>query len=294
MDDNKSITYTFGTQPIKDQHSILELCMRQDEIPWKTLLAKLFPEFKTDEFVTYMINKYKESLDDQSTLPTPTKKTKVASNPISNDNRLRRWSLDNSPIGRRNLRQQAIHEAEVKLRAMKASTAWDTTEETLSAADQRHDNVNTLRGNIEVNTTVTHRLMAHSHLQWINSEGDSVVDNAVKIVHTMMNWYNVPVTTDKVTSIPHIREMDRTAPLVASVREFSADKSIILTPGTKTFDELLSCKNADTNPILIVAEATKHDKETNDTKMVSYPQFIVLMLLIQDEPHFILPGSKTN
>ena len=88
--------------------------------------------------------------------------------------------------------------------------------------------------------------------------------------------------------------MDRTTPLVASVRAFSEDKSIILTLGTKTFKELLSCKNADTNPILIVAEATKHDKETNDTKMVCYAQFTVLMLLIQDEPHLIIPGNKTN
>jgi len=84
----QGLMYGGWQMPIEDQHSILELCMRQDEIPWKTLLAKLFPEFKTDDFVTYMIKKYKESLDDQSTFSTPkNKKIKVAPNPVSNDTR---------------------------------------------------------------------------------------------------------------------------------------------------------------------------------------------------------------
>ena len=236
MEDDKSITYTFGTQPIEDQHSILELCMRQDEIPWRTLLANLFHEFKTERYLSILINDYKESLDDQSAFSTPkNKKTKVASNLVSDENRSRRRSSDHSPLGQRNLQQQKIDEAEAKLNAMKASMAVDTAEETLSPAEQRHNNVNTLRGNIEVDTTKTHRLMAHSQLQWINSDGDSVVDNAVKIVHTMMNWYDVSVTTDEVTNIPHIREVDQTAPLVASVREFSTKKNITLTPGTKSF-----------------------------------------------------------
>ena len=81
MEDDKPTTYTFGTQPIEDQHSILELCMRQDEIPWKTLLAKLFPEFESKRYLSILINNYKESLDDQSTLSTPKKKTKVAPQP---------------------------------------------------------------------------------------------------------------------------------------------------------------------------------------------------------------------
>ena len=100
MEDDKPTKYTFGTQPIEVQHSILELCMRQDEIPWRTLLATLFHEFKTDDFVTYMIKNYKESLDDQSTFSTPkNKKTKVAPNLVSNENRSRRGSSDHSPMG---------------------------------------------------------------------------------------------------------------------------------------------------------------------------------------------------
>ena len=88
--------------------------------------------------------------------------------------------------------------------------------------------------------------------------------------------------------------MDQTATLVESVWEFSTEKNITLTPGTKSFAELLSCKNADVNPILIVAEATKHHQEEDDKTMPYYPQITVLMLLIQDELHFILPASKTN
>ena len=112
-----------------------------------------------------------------------------------------------------------------------------------------------------------------------------------------MNWYDVSVTTDEVTNIPHIQELDRTAPLVASLLAFSERKNIILMLGTKLFAQILSCKDADANPILIVAEATKHARENDDlddTEMPYYQQITVLMLLVQDEPHVIIPGSKTN
>ena len=71
MDDNKSTMYTFACMPTRDQHSVFDLCMRQTNIPWKTLLAKLFPEFQSKEFLIFMIKNYKESLDNQSPLQTP-------------------------------------------------------------------------------------------------------------------------------------------------------------------------------------------------------------------------------
>ena len=174
---------------------------------------------------------------------------------------------------------------------MNADTTRDHNKETLLAANQCHNNVNTLQGNKVLNSTETHCLMAHSQLTWINLEGDSVLDNPVKIVHTMMNWYHVSVTTNEVTNIPHIWELDQTPPLVTSVWEFSTEKNITLTPSTKSFAQLLSYKNTDVNLILIVAETTKNSQEANDTKTPYYPQITVLMLLIQDEPHFILPAS---
>ena len=111
-----------------------------------------------------------------------------------------------------------------------------------------------------------------------------------------MNYYDVSVTSDEVTSIPHIRELDRIAPLVKSFVAACKKRNVILSLGNKSFPQVLSCDDADPSPILIVAEATKHARETNidDREMPYYNQIIVLMLLIQGVPHVILPGSKTN
>ena len=63
MENKKSIMYTFDDVPTKDQHSILYLCMPQNNILWKSLLARIFPEFKNKRFLTYMIKDYKEYLN---------------------------------------------------------------------------------------------------------------------------------------------------------------------------------------------------------------------------------------
>ena len=111
-----------------------------------------------------------------------------------------------------------------------------------------------------------------------------------------MNFYDVSVTTDEVTSIPHIRELDWIAPLVKSFVAFCKKKNIIISLGNKSFEQVLSCNDADPSPILIVAEATKHARENddNDAEMPYYHQITVLMLLIQGVPHVIIPGSKAN
>ena len=264
--------------------------MRQTTIPWTILLAAIFPEFKDKVSLAYMIEHYKEYLEKQS----PSPKASVVS--PNNKNKYQSAAGDTASNSRRkgNYTQDEIDVAGANLRDMEAGIVSRHNEDAPPACNQRHNYVNTSLGNKIANTTETHHLLAHGQMQWINSNGDSVFDNAVKTVHTIMNWYEINVTTDKVNNIPHIRELVQTKPLVESILEFSTAKNITLMLGTKSFEELLSCKNAEATPILIVAQATKHPQEANDKEMPYYPQFTVLMFLIQDEPHFILPASKTN
>ena len=177
---------------------------------------------------------------------------------------------------------------------MKAGTANDQNEMAPTKAKQRHKNISNEPGNTKVNQLDTHRLLAHSHQTWIDSKGDTVFDNPIKTVHTMMNWYYATVTNDKVDTIPNIKELDRPKPLIESVWVFSKKKDIILTRRSKPLKKLLSCKNPEENPILIVVVATRHAYEKDNNKLPYYLQCTVLMLLIQDEPHFILPASTTN
>ena len=103
MDDDNSKLYTFAQMTTLEQHNVLELCMSQNEIPWKELLAKVFVEFQNEEYLSFMIKKYKDSLDAQSTFDTPNKKPKVGFVSVSNDNRSRQGSPGSSSIGQRNL-----------------------------------------------------------------------------------------------------------------------------------------------------------------------------------------------
>ena len=50
------------------------------------MLGKYFVEFQNKEYLSFMIKKYKDSLDDESTFNTPNKKPKVGYVPVSNDN----------------------------------------------------------------------------------------------------------------------------------------------------------------------------------------------------------------
>ena len=304
MDDDKSNMYTFAQMTTLEKHSFLELCMSQGDIPWKKLLAKFFSEFEDEDYLSYMIQKYKDTLNEQSMFDTPHKKARVGSIPVSNEIRSRRGSPGGSPMVRRNFRyedaDQEIQELEEKLRVMKAKAKlpWGNTGEDVHVLPARRSNVNTGRGNIVVNVTETHRLVDLGHKTWINSKvSNTMFDNPGKIFRTLMNYYDVPVTTDEVTSIPHIRELDRIAPLVNSFVAACKKRNIILRPRDKSFPQVFSCDDADPSPILIVAKATKHTRENDDdddTEMPYYNQIIVLMLLIQGVPHVIIPGNKAN
>ena len=167
--------------------------------------------------------------------------------------------------------------------AILAGNANDQIKEASTAAKQHHKNVISKPGNSKVNQTDTHRLLApERHQTWINIDGNTVFDNPTKTFHTMMN------------TIQHIKLLDRLEPLVKSIWVFSETKDIILTPGDKPLKELLSCKKPEQNPILIVAVATKYAHEEGNKKLPWYHQFTVLMLLFQEEPHFIILSCTTN
>ena len=293
MDHQISNTYDFVQLPQKCQHRILELCMRQTTIKWTRVLTVIFPEFNDEGSLADMVKEYAEYHEQQTSSPqVPTvssvqnKKARlVASDFVSNTRRKTSF-------------QEGIDVLRANLHYMETGVLPGKDEdEDVYVPPARLSNINTTRGNVVVNLADTHRLMDHSHQTWINSKGDSMFDNPSKIVHTLMNYYDISVTTDEVTNIQHIKELDQTAPLVAYFQAFSARKKIILTPGTKSFAQVLSCEDADPNQILIVAEATKHVQENNDlddTEMPYYQQITALMLLVQDEPYVIIPGSKTN
>ena len=284
MERQKSNTYTFAKLLKKCQHGILELCMRQTTIKWTNLpgIQRRRKSSGHDERVRGILRAANVVTPGSQGLSWPQEKSQSVAGDITSNTRCK----TSCP-------QEVIDFLWANLHYMETGFIPGHDED-VHVPPARLSNVNTTHGNVVLNLTDTHRQMDHSHRTWINSEGNSMLDNPGKIVCTMMNWYDVSVTTDEVTNIPHIQELDQTAPLVASLLAFSERKNIILTLGTKLFAQILSCKDADANPILIVAEATKHARETNDTEMPYYQQITVLMLLVQDEPHVIIPGSKTN
>ena len=81
MESNQSVTYPFDHVSTQEQQNILDLCMRQDKITWKILLAKLFPEFKNKVYLSFLIENHKKYVDAQSPSSpqdrAPTKKIKV-------------------------------------------------------------------------------------------------------------------------------------------------------------------------------------------------------------------------
>ena len=82
--------------------------------------------------------------------------------------------------------------------------------------------------------------------------------------------------------------------LTQAIQAFARTRDITLTLSTMPFVKLLSCKEPELNPILIVAVATAHPHEKEVCEIPSYQQFTILMLLYQKEPHFFLPFSTTH
>ena len=66
MGNKRSVFLHFASLPSKKQRDILELCMRHETIPWTNILAKIFPEVKDKEYLSYLINKYKNGTNVQS------------------------------------------------------------------------------------------------------------------------------------------------------------------------------------------------------------------------------------
>ena len=66
MGNKHSVFIDFASLLSKKQLDILELCMRHETIPWTNVLAKLFPEVKDKEYLSYLINKYKNRTNVQS------------------------------------------------------------------------------------------------------------------------------------------------------------------------------------------------------------------------------------
>ena len=95
-------------------------------------------------------------------------------------------------------------------------------------------------------------------------------------------------------AIPYIDSLDQTPELAQAIQAFAKTRDITLTLSTMPFVKLLSCKEPELNPILIVAVATAHPHEKEVCGMSSYQQFTVLMLLYQKEPHLFLPFSTTH
>ena len=70
MDDDKLIMYTFANMTTLEQHTVLDLCMRQSDIQWTKLFAKFFVEFKNKDYLLFMVQEYKDLLNEQSTIST--------------------------------------------------------------------------------------------------------------------------------------------------------------------------------------------------------------------------------
>ena len=82
--------------------------------------------------------------------------------------------------------------------------------------------------------------------------------------------------------------------MVINVQKFCEIQGLIFILSKKLFWELLSYANLEPNPILIIAVANSHYKETDIRKMPIHDLFYVLMLLFQELPYMLLPFYNTN
>ena len=81
-----------------------------------------------------------------------------------------------------------------------------------------------------------------------------------------------------------------------AVKNFFHEEGITLTTiGNKTtFEDSLSYKVRDKNPILLVATASEHNQEQFMKGQPTSSKYTILMTLIQKEPHLLLPFLHTN
>ena len=146
---------------------------------------------------------------------------------------------------------------------------------------------------LKTNTETEHLLTPTCRLQWICADGNKVFDNPRKFLHSMLNWYDVEASKEDLKALPQIKNLYDPDELVGAFKKFCLSKKINLERGNKPFEDLLTCKDLEFTPILIVVAAQLHNFENNN---VGYPNsaFTQLMLLYQKGPQFVLTGSTTN
>ena len=109
-----------------------------------------------------------------------------------------------------------------------------------------------------------------------------------------MNCDTISITTKGVQKIPHTGSLNKHGELAKDFQDFCQTKRLVLALGDKSFADLLSCKESEHNPILIVAVANAYEFEKNTCGIPWYNQFTVLMLLFEEAPHIVLLFSTTH
>ena len=60
------------------QYKVIEAAMRHEKIKWNDLLAAIYPQFKDKEFLSNLIQQYKEGLVKQSSTSSKCKNNEVS------------------------------------------------------------------------------------------------------------------------------------------------------------------------------------------------------------------------
>ena len=275
--------------------------MGQHVLPWTAVLKHMYPQFKNKRLLSYLIETYKNGDGDMyqspyTDAPAAAKRKCNGITPTKADNSVTTSSTDNP----KNFAPSKLFTDSAGLQYRMTPVVQQRNEPTRHGnqdgfgSDRVALNHNDEPGNyLKTNKETEYLLTPTRRVQWICADGDTVFDNPRKVLHSMLNWFDVITSKEDLKAIPQIKNLYDPDELVGSFKKFCLSEQINLERGTKTFEELFTCEDPEFTPILIVVAAQLHNFENNN---VGYPNsaFTQLMLLYQTGPQFVLTGSTTN
>ena len=269
----------------KQQREILESYMLHESITWTTVLSKVYPTIKDQEFLVNLIKNHKNGTNAPVTLASKTQETYNRPKINVTPEEMKPAALPSfvNTDAKRTLYMtfiQAMMPAPIETQTPKAAA------------------INNTDGNKYKSATWAQLYLTPTRKDnCICTKGTSIssyFSNPKKAVHTLFNWFKADVKDSDLNAINYIESFKQPMELAESIRRACYTRGITLKRGTKEFVDVFACTEPEDNPTLIVAEAKVH--ETHEKDEMGTPQdeqFTVLLLLYQTEPHLCLPFSNT-
>mmetsp|Transcript_48270 Transcript_48270/g.54721 ORF Transcript_48270/g.54721 Transcript_48270/m.54721 type:complete len:167 (-) Transcript_48270:263-763(-) len=143
------------------------MCMGQEKMPWTTVLAHIFPEFKNKQYLSYLNRSYQQGTGDKITLPykNPATSNKRKSNEVTSSDKDNVAAATNKSTNNSKVRCRVFKDAAM----MNHFNDYPETEtynkhiwQEATGGEHRDLNVNNITDNSKKNTEETHPLLARS------------------------------------------------------------------------------------------------------------------------------------